>query len=147
MGETWKTMQAKKKLVADATANFIYRLWLEEAINYNQIESLKRRDIPKFYDGLNAEAYSACEWIGAGQGQIDPLKETQASVLKLKAGLSTKEIEIARFSGGDWRKVSRQIAREHALDKSYGNPSVYDQADTTNLENSLTAQPNDGGSK
>lgn len=147
MGETWKTMQAKKKLVADGTANFIYRLWLEEAINYNQIEALKRRDIPRFYDGINAEAYSACEWIGAGQGQIDPLKETQASVLKLKAGLSTKEIEIAKFSGGDWRKVSRQIARERALDKFYENPSVYDQTDTKNLENSLTAEPNDGGSK
>lgn len=143
MGETWKTMQAKKKSVADATGTFIYRLWLEEAINYNQIECLKRRNVPRFYEGLNAEAYSACEWIGAGQGQIDPLKETQAAVLKLKSGLSTKEAEIARMSGGDWRKIARQIARERALDEQYGNPSVYEQ-DTKDMENSLAGSPREG---
>jgi len=140
MGETWKTMQAKKRAVADATANFIYRLWLEEAINYNQLECLKRPNVPLFYDGLNAEAYSACEWIGAGQGQIDPLKETQAAMLKIKGGLSTKEHEIARMSGGDWRRVARQNKRERELDEYYGNPSIYDQ-DSKDMENSLTAEP------
>lgn len=144
MGETWKTMQAMKKRVADATANFIYRLWLEEAINYNQIEALKTKKAPKFYEGLNAEAYCECEWVGAGIGQIDPLKETQASLLRLKAGLSTKEIEVARISGSDYRKIARQIQRERELDAYYGNPSVYNQ-DTTDLQNSLTAAPRDGG--
>ena len=33
MGETWKHMLTRKKLVADGTADFLYRLWLEEAIN------------------------------------------------------------------------------------------------------------------
>ncbi len=145
MGETQKTMATRKKRVADATADFVYRLWLEEAINYNQIEALKRRNVPKFYDGLNAEAYSACEWIGAGLGQIDPLKETQAAILRVKSGFSTKEIEISKMSGSDWRKISRQIQRERELDAYYGNPSIYDSADTTDLENSLTAKPREGG--
>ncbi|PBB41809.1 phage portal protein [Mesorhizobium sp. WSM3866] len=146
LGETYKTMMSLKRIVADKVANFIYRLWLEEAINYNELECFKRRGVPRFYDGLNAEAFSACEWIGAGQGQIDPLKETQAAVLKIKSGLSTKEIEIAKMSGGDWRKIARQIARERALDEKYGNPSIYDQADP-NLMNSLSATPSDGGKK
>lgn len=145
MGETQKTMAARKKMTADATADFTYRLWLEEAINYNQIEALKRRNVPKFYEGLNAEAYCACEWIGAGQGQIDPLKETQAAILKVKSGFSTKETEIARMSGGDWRKIARQIQREREVDAYYGNPSIYDSTDTTDLENSLTAKPREGG--
>ncbi|QPC91440.1 phage portal protein [Mesorhizobium sp. INR15] len=144
LGETFKTMLSLKRIVADKTANFIYRLWLEEAINYNELECFKRRDMPRFYDGLNAEAFSSCEWIGAGQGQIDPLKETQASVLKIKNGLSTKETEIAKMSGGDWRKTARQIKRERDLDEKYGNPSVYDQ-NTKNMQNSLTAKPRDGG--
>ena len=76
MAETWRGMQSRKKLVADRIANFIYRLWMEEAINRDMLESLKRRNVPAFYDGLNADAYCACEWIGAGQGLIDPLKET-----------------------------------------------------------------------
>lgn len=144
LGETYKTMLAIKRSVADKVANFIYRLWLEEAINYKDLECFKRRDVPRFYDGLNAEAFSACEWIGAGQGQIDPLKETQAAVLKIKSGLSTQETEIAKMSGGDWRKTKRQIARERALDEKYGNPSIYDQADP-NMMNSLSASPSDGG--
>lgn len=141
IGEALRGMLPKKRLVADATANFIYRLWLEEAINYGRLESLKRRNVPNFYEGLNAEAFSNAEWIGAGQGQIDPLKETQASVLRIKSGLSTKEQEIARISGGDWRSVARQIARERALDEAYGNPSIYEQTDTTDLENSLSGSP------
>ncbi|MER9833453.1 phage portal protein [Mesorhizobium sp. M0145] len=143
-GETFKTMMSLKRTVADKIANFIYRLWLEEAINYKDLECFKRRGLPRFYDGMNAEAFSACDWIGAGQGQIDPLKETQASVLKVKNGLSTKEIEIAKSSGGDWRKIARQVKRERDLDESYGNPSIYD-TDTKDMENSLTASPRDGG--
>lgn len=141
IGEALRGMLPKKRAVADATANFVWRLWLEEAINYNQLETLKRKRVPNFYDGLNAEAFSNAEWIGAGQGQIDPLKETQAAVLKIKSGLSTQEYEIARISGGDWRNVKRQIARERALDADYGNPSIYDSNDTTDMENSLSGSP------
>ena len=145
-GLTWKSMQTLKKMVADRFANFGYRLWLEEMINRNDIEALKRRNVPKYYEGRNADAYSRCEWIGAGQGQIDPLKETQAAILKIKSGLSTKEIEIAKMSGGDWRATARQINREIEEDRYYKNPSIYDNADTKDVTNSLTASPNDGES-
>lgn len=150
MGETWKHMLSRKKIVADATASFIYRLWLEEAINLNQIECLKRRNIPKLYDGLNFEAYTACEWIGAGQGQIDPLKETQALVLQLKYGLTTKEVVIARLSGGDWRKTARQIARERKVDESYENLTVAESSGLAgDMENALSGSPQEreGGSE
>ena len=140
MGETWKHMLTRKKFVADTTASFIYRLWLEEAVNYNMLECLKRRNVPNFYAGMNAEAYSNCEWIGAGQGMIDPLKETQAQVLALKHGLTTKEVEIARRAGSDWRAVAKQIARERAVDKGLGNPSVYD-LETTPQDNALSGSP------
>lgn len=146
MAETWRAMQSRKKIVADRTANFIYRLWMEEAMNYGQIETLKRPNTPAFYDGLNADAYCACEWIGAGQGMIDPLKETQADLLSLKGGLTTKEAIIARRTGGDYRKVTRQIAREMALDDKHGVPSVYSQ-DSKDMENALTAEPRDGAPK
>lgn len=137
--------QAQKKLIADKVASFGYRLWLEEAINYNRLECLKRRKVPAFYEGQNAEAYTQADWIGAGTGQIDPLKETQASMMKLKAGLSTKEIEIARLSGGDWRAVAKQIARERANDEALGNPSVYDTPEDPNMVNSLNGTPSGAG--
>lgn len=138
-----RSMRSRKKRVADATANFIYRLWLEEAINYNDLECMKRRNVPSFYEGLNAEAYSNCDWIGAGMGLIDPLKETQADVLGLKNHLTTLEEVIARRSGSDWRRQLRQMGREKAFETEVLDSSVYD-GDSTDMQNSLAATPREG---
>lgn len=140
IGEMWKSMQVRKKMVADRTASFVYTLWLEEAINRNQIETLKRPNAPKFYEGLNSVAYTRCEWIGAGRGMIDPLKETQADALALKNGLDTKESVIARRSGQDWRRVGKQIQRERMNDERLGNSSVYEM-ENTDAENALSGTP------
>ncbi len=107
---TWRFMQSRKKIVADRMANFIYLLWLEEMFNAEEITSLPR-NAPNFYDPLMKEAYGAATWIGAARGQIDELKETQAAVLRIKYGLSTREAELARL-GTDWRKVFAQLERE-----------------------------------
>jgi lambda family phage portal protein len=110
MGNTERHLKARKKMVADRKASGIYALWLEEALNKGDIESMPR-NAPNFYDGLNGEAYTACDWIGASRGQIDELKETQAAVLRLKYNLTTLEDELARL-GKDWRKVLVQRERE-----------------------------------
>lgn len=117
MADTGRAMIARKKMVADQVATFVYRLWLEEAINANSLECLKRQNIPPFYEGLNAEAYSACDWIGAGQGTIDPKKEADADVLALNNNFDTLENIIARRHGRDYRKVLRQRAREKASER------------------------------
>ncbi len=108
--ETEKHMKARKKLVADRMASQIFRLWFEEALNKGEITSLPR-NAPNFYEGQNADAYTACDWIGANRGQIDELKETQAAKLRIDAGLSTREREISRL-GEDYRDVFEQQARE-----------------------------------
>ena len=118
MNETWKYMQSRKRKVADRFASSVYQLWLEEAINKGEITSLPR-SAPSWYEGQNADAYSACDWIGAGRGQIDELKETQAAVLRLKFNLSTLEDEHAR-QGKDWRTVFAQRQREDAEAKKRG---------------------------
>lgn len=118
MAETWKFMQSRKKSVADRFATHVYLAWLEEALGRGHIESLPR-NAPNFWEGLNKEAYGACDWIGASRGQIDELKETQAAVLRLKYNLSTDEDELARL-GKDWRKVKRQRKREKDMDEEYG---------------------------
>lgn len=111
MVETWKYMQSRKKMVADRFASMVYRLWFEEAVNAGHIESMNARSVPNMYEGLNMEAFTNAQWIGAGRGQIDELKETQAAILRIKNRLSTYEQEIARM-GEDYRPIFRQIARE-----------------------------------
>jgi lambda family phage portal protein len=109
MNETWKYMQSRKKVVADRYAGHVYSLWLEEAINKGQITSLPRGF--DYYAGQNKDAISASMWIGASRGQIDELKETQAAVMRIKAGLSTYEIEASRL-GFDFRDLFEQQASE-----------------------------------
>lgn len=120
MNNTWKHLQAKKKTTADKFASIGFRLWLEEALNKGTLLSAPKNALDLWYGSPeNADAFCACEWIGANRGQVDELKETQAAVLRLKYNLSTKEDELGRL-GKDWRKVALQRQRENDLDKKYG---------------------------
>ncbi|HCS7180048.1 TPA: phage portal protein, partial [Escherichia coli] len=58
-------------------------------------------------------AWSRAEWIGAGRMAIDGLKEVQESVMRIEAGLSTYEKELA-LMGEDYQDIFRQQVRESA---------------------------------
>lgn len=108
-------MQSRKRIVANGMANSIYRLWLEEAINNDRLETFRASEAVKLYtngyQNMLFDALSNADWIGASRGQIDELKETQAAVLRIKYGLSTHEDELSAL-GKDWRKVYVQLERE-----------------------------------
>lgn len=117
MAETWKFMNARKKIVADRLATMIYILWLEEDINAGNIPLPPGKTAADvFYDPVMREALTSCSWIGASRGQIDEMKETQAAILRINAGLSTYELECARL-GEDFRRMWKQRARENTLMK------------------------------
>jgi lambda family phage portal protein len=146
MTETWKFMQARKKLVADRFASLVFRLWLEEAIRKNEITTFPQRKSSMLYTGgmLNRrfDAISRCDWVGASRGQIDELKETQAAVLRINNGLSTAEDELARL-GRDWRKVYRQLKREMAMRETLGLMFAANDPATQAQLNALSASPTD----
>lgn len=119
MAQTHRFMQSRKRLAADRFANSVYRLRLEEMINKGEVPMPRGKTAAHFYEGLNKEAYCRATWIGASRGQIDELKETQAAVLRINAGLSTLEIECARL-GEDFREILNQQAREMKMKKSLG---------------------------
>ena len=146
MGETERHLAAQKKQVADRTASFLYRLWLEEAYETGQIEALKRRQIGPFYSGLTTDALASCEWIGAGRGQVDELKETQAAMLRLRGGLSTYEDEIARIHGADWRKLIKQRLREKTILEKLDLPSAY-TIEETDAENAASGEPREASNE
>lgn len=115
-------MAARKRMGADKAANFVYGLWLEEEIN--QMDNIpplpgktriQTRDA--FYQPLGREAFSLASWIGASAGQTDEMKETQAAIMRIKAGLSTWEAECAKL-GKDYRELFDQQQRERTLAKS-----------------------------
>lgn len=117
--KTVRFMEARKKMVADRVATGFYINWVEEEIAAGNIPLPPGQDRDIFYMPLVKEALTRCSWIGSGRGQIDELKETQAAIMRIKAGLSTYEKEIARF-GDDYRDVFEQAALEQGLIKERG---------------------------
>lgn len=116
---TRRFMRSRKKSVADRLANQIYANVLEEFIAQGEVPLPRGFTRDDYYRPLMREAFSKCSWIGTGTGQIDELKETQAAILRIKAGLSTYEIEIARL-GEDWREIFEQQAIEAGVRQEKG---------------------------
>lgn len=117
LAETFKFMQSRKKVVADRFATSVYVLWLEEEINNpnSKIPLPPGYDRSIFYiDAVINEALTACAWLGAARGQIDEMKETQAAILRINSGLSTREKEVG-LQGEDYREVLEQLGREKKL--------------------------------
>jgi lambda family phage portal protein len=119
MGETWKYMQSRKKVVADRFASAVYALWLEEEINAGNVPLPSGVGSEIFYDPVMREALLSCDWIGASRGQIDEYKETQAAVMRIDNGLSTYEKEAARL-GEDYRRLFKQRSREERMKEELG---------------------------
>lgn len=132
-----RSMRARKRSCADKVAGHMYQLWFEETVNAGEIETMKGSSVPNMYDGLYMEAFTNAEWIGAGPGQIDELKETQAAILRLKMGMSTYEREVSRF-GHDWRDTFQQTQREkEAMERMGITPNEMmdlGELDTTNRD-------------
>lgn len=109
--EAWRTFRGRRDKLASYWAQPCYELWLEEAVNAGLIEA------PDFYQ--NRAAYCRSKWIGPGRGWVDPVKEAQASQIRMNSGISTLEAECAE-QGTDWEEVLEQRAREFAKMRELG---------------------------
>lgn len=85
--------------------------WLEMAVLCGEI------NIPRYE--MNPKRYKAHAWRAQGWQWVDPLKDAQAAILKLKAGLTTYEALLAE-QGDDIQEVMAQIAREQQFFASLG---------------------------
>lgn len=116
--QTHRFMQGRKKAAADRQANMMYSNCVEEMWNAGDLPMPPGWSRADFYKPLNREAICRARWIGASRGQIDEMKESQAAILRINAGISTYEAECARLAL-DFRDVFRQRAREEKLKKEY----------------------------
>lgn len=111
MLEAWRSFNRRRDWLGTQWADPVSWLFLEEMVNANRIEA------PGFYE--NRWAYQRCRWIGPGRGWVDPVKEADASVLRMNNNLSTLEQECAE-QGLDWEEVLEQRAREKEKMKLLG---------------------------
>lgn len=101
--EAWRSFLSRRKWLATYYADPTYDLVIEEAVNTKLLKA------PTFY--TQRQAWCQCNWTAAGRGWIDPVKEAQASQIRVAGNLSTLQAECAE-QGSDWRDVLRQRARE-----------------------------------
>ncbi len=135
--EAWRFFMGRRQWLATYWARPVYELWLEEAVNKGLI------DAPGFYE--NKAAWTRCKWIGPGRGWIDPVKEAQASKIRMEIGLSTLEDECAT-QGLDWEEVLEQRAREQAKMSELGlkfSTEAEPMTDTTDEMNE-SVEPSNG---
>lgn len=74
-----------------------------------------RLDLPGFF--ADPEPYLAARWIAPGWGWVDPVKEVQAEILAIEAGLKSRTEAVAA-RGVDREALDRERAAEAA-----GNPA------------------------
>ena len=88
----------------------VYEQWLAESV------ALGRIDAPGFFDDpAKKAAWSAADWFNENSHFLDPVKETQAMILRLNAGLSTYRKEISEATGQDFDEIIETLAQERAL--------------------------------
>lgn len=114
--EDWKFFLACRRFGPTRFASMVYRLVLEEMWYRGDVPL--PRAAPDFWS--HPAAYAGCTWRGAGRGQIDPVKETGAAVMRMESDLSTLERESAEIAGEDWREIQDQRARERRRAASLG---------------------------
>lgn len=97
-----------RQWIAAKVCQPIYELILEEAYLRGELPITRNQYETKW------DMIKKAMWVGAPWGQIDEIKETQASILRINAGLSTYAAELAGV-GKEWNDVFAQRAREEQL--------------------------------
>lgn len=108
--EAWKLFKYFRAWFSENFCQPIYEEWLTEAVLKNRINA------PLFgVDDYHAKLYSWAEWTGPSQGQLNPVQEVQASILKVENGFSTYQRETGELTGGDYELNAYQLERERAM--------------------------------
>ncbi|MBP0439913.1 hypothetical protein [Tianweitania sediminis] len=103
---SWKTAATARSWLKTQWLDVVYVLWLEEAVAKGTV------DAPGFYERRGA--WTRSKWIFDGKGWLDPVREAQASQLRIASGISTFE------QGLDWEEVFEQCAAEQARMRELG---------------------------
>ena len=88
----------------------IYELWMDEAVASGRLYA------PGYFeDDIIRAAYQRSVWYGPAMGQIDPLKEANAAVVKVNNLMSSRTKETAEIAGEDFGELVEQLKREDQI--------------------------------
>ncbi len=113
--ESWRFFRCRRSWMQRHFCQPVYENWLTEAVAFGRIPA------PGFFaDPRIRKAYCGTIWIGDAPGQIDPLKEVNASEKKITLGISTLDEETVTLTGGDFERNYPRIKKERRLMQEAG---------------------------
>lgn len=108
--EAWKAFKMRRSWFVSDFCQPVYRLWLSEAVARGRIKA------PGFFvDPLLQDAWCSAQWTGPAQDSLDPLKEANADLALINAGIKTHAQVTIERNGGDWEKNITQLKHEKEL--------------------------------
>lgn len=110
--EAWRVFGQRQDWLIRHFCQTVWELVMEECYLRDYLE------LPQFY--LHREAYTQSYWITPPKGHIDPVKEIQASILKLRNQMTT-QTKLAAEQGLDWEAdIAEERGRELEIDRQQG---------------------------
>ena len=135
--EAWKMFRMRRSWLVQTFCQPVYEEWLAEAVAKGRI------DAPGFFeDEAVRAAWCGAKWHGPSQGQLDPLKEANASKVRVEQEFSTREQEAAELNGANWDEVHDTRAREERKRRS--DRTIFDSAGNPFKEPEKEEDNNDG---
>lgn len=89
----------------------IYEHFIDELVELGKIKA------PNYHIPSIKKAYLGAYWIAPKRSQIDEVKEVNAAMLRIEAGLSNKTIETMQLTGMKYERVLEQRKNEIELEK------------------------------
>ena len=103
-----------KKLQKHMILNLVrphFNAWLKYAI----LSGIVKQPIARLPEFIKAAHFHAKKW-----GQINPMQDTQADILRIEAGLDSRDHVILNSErGGDTQKVDAEIAADKKIDEDH----------------------------
>lgn len=96
----------------------IYEHFFDELVALNKIHA------PDYNDPVKKKAYLGSYWISPKKSQIDEVKEVNASILRINAGLSNKTIETMQLTGMKYERVMEIRRKEIELENSINKGGI-----------------------
>jgi lambda family phage portal protein len=105
--EAWKVFRARRTWFAQKFTQPVYEAVLTEAVLLGHLSA------PGFLeDPMLRKAYCGASWNGPAQGQLNPVVETKAAVMKVEEGLSTRTREASEINGTDFDQNVKRASTE-----------------------------------
>ena len=110
--EAWKLFRYWREWFASNFCQPVYEEFFTEAVISGRIQA------PGYFqDDMKQKLYTWASWTGPSQGQLDPVKEVNAAVLRVQHGFSTYQRETGELTGEDFDLNVKALKREKEIMK------------------------------